>query len=78
MFGFSAHINEYVARGNAGDVRHGRFIAVDVYAALRKVCDVRVRGLVTEEPVKTAKYYGVARDTLRRLSEEIKSDLKLE
>ena len=39
---------------------------------------LREAGLVTEEQVKTAKYYGVARDTLRRLSEEIKSDLKLE
>lgn len=39
---------------------------------------LRDAGLVTEEPVKTAKYYGLARDSLRRLSEEIKTDLKLE
>lgn len=39
---------------------------------------LREAGLVTEEPVKTAKYYGLARDVLRRLMEEVRTDLKLE
>lgn len=40
--------------------------------------ELRERGLVTEEPVKTAKYYGVSRKTVRALLEAVESDLKLD
>lgn len=42
------------------------------------MAELRDRGLVTEEQVKTAKYYCVSRKTVRALLEEVESDLNLD
>ena len=39
--------------------------------------ELRDAGLITEEAVKTAKFYGLAKNTLQRLLDDIQRDLKL-
>ena len=39
--------------------------------------ELKERGLVTEEPVKTAKYYGISRKAVRELLDTVGNDLKL-
>ena len=39
--------------------------------------ELKAQGLITEEPIKTAKYYGVSWNVVRELLETIKQDLKL-
>ena len=63
--------------------RRGPVSGQDIVRALKlapstvshHMTELRERGLVTEEPVKTAKYYGLSRKTVRALLDAVESDL---
>ena len=66
--------------------KHGPASGQDIVRALKlapstvshHMTELRERGLVTEEPVKTAKYYGVSRKAVRSLLEAVARDLRLD
>ena len=66
--------------------KHGPASGQDIVRALKlapstvshHMTELRERGLVTEEPVKTAKYYGVSRKAVRSLLEAVERDLRLD
>lgn len=40
--------------------------------------ELRDNGLMTEEQVKTAKYYGIAKETIKNLLIGVQTDLKID
>ena len=65
--------------------KHGSVNGLDIARALKlapstvshHMTDLKERGLITEEPVKTAKYYGISKNTVQELLQTVERDLKL-